>query len=212
MDISILCSDEKHPVNTYLLNWMRRHQVDHEITLLRDRKDLKGGDMLFLISCNEIVRIQDREKFSKVLVIHASDLPQGRGWSPHIWQVVQGGDRFTVTLLEAEDKVDSGDIWNQVEVSVPQDALWDEINAQLFEAECLLMDFAAENFETVIPRPQDSNVEPTYYPKRTPADSEIDPNKSIADQFDLIRVCDPVRFPAYFKHRGATYSIRLEKQ
>ncbi|MGJ8648957.1 MAG: formyltransferase family protein [Opitutaceae bacterium] len=212
MKITILCSDEKHPVNEYLSDWVDRHRANYNIELFRRRKDLKGGDLLFLISCNEIVRKEDREKFTKVLVIHASDLPQGRGWSPHIWKIVQGLGHFTVTLLEAEDKVDSGDIWHQVEVSVPQDALWDEINAQLFEAECLLMDFAAENFETVIPRPQDSNVEPTYYPKRTPADSEIDPNKSIADQFDLIRVCDPVRFPAYFKHRGATYSIRLEKQ
>lgn len=212
MKISILCNDEKHPVNVYLEDWCLRNKAEHQISMLRRLCELEGGELLFLISCNEIISSEIRAKFDKTLVIHASDLPMGRGWSPHVWQIIEGRESFTVTLLEAHDKVDHGDIWCQIEVKVPGDALWDEVNDLLFEAECQLMDRAVEDFESVIPRPQDSMLEPSYYQKRTPADSEIDPTKSISEQFDLIRICDPYRFPAYFKLRGTTYTMRIEKR
>lgn len=211
MKISILCTNEKHPVNRHLQQWIHKREDSHSVSLVRKRKDLEGGDLLFLISCNEIVRAKDREKYSHVLVIHASDLPRGRGWSPHIWQVLEGRNRICVSMIEAEDKVDTGAIWHQTEIAIPQDALWDEINKRLFDAECELMDYAVDNFNNVKPRPQSTTVEPSYYPKRSPADSEIDPSKSIAEQFDLIRVSDPERFPAFFKLRGSAYSIRIEK-
>ena len=209
--IVIVCSDEKHPVNAHLAEWIKKHQAGHDISLLRKRKELQGGDLLFLISCSEIVRAEDRANFTNVLVIHASDLPHGRGWSPHIWQVVEGRDKICASMIEAEDRIDTGDIWRQIEVVIPRDALWDEINERLFDAECRLMDYAVDNFSTVKPVAQSSLNEPSYYAKRTPADSELDPDKSIAEQFDLIRVCDPDRFPAFFKLRGATYQIKLEK-
>ncbi|WPJ97330.1 formyltransferase family protein [Coraliomargarita algicola] len=211
MKISILCSDATHPVNAYLNQWISSHAM-HEVALMRRRDELDSGDLLFLISCSEIIDREVRDRFKKVLVIHASDLPLGRGWSPHVWQIVEGSENVCVTLLEAEDHIDSGDIWNKIWVAIPVDALWTEINDIIFEAECSLMDYAVENFHSIKPTQQNRSIPPTYYPKRTPADSELDPQKSIADQFDLIRVCDPDRFPAYFSLRGSEYIIRLERK
>lgn len=156
MNITILCSDRKHPVNTHLLEWMKKHQTEHDISLSRKRKELQGGDLLFLISCNEIVTAEDRSKFTSVLVIHASDLPCGRGWSPHIWQIIEGRDKISISMIEAEDKVDTGDIWRQIEVDISRDALWDEINKRIFDTACRLMDYAVENFSAVKPVPQSS--------------------------------------------------------
>jgi methionyl-tRNA formyltransferase len=211
MKISILCSDVKHPVNDHLNKWIARNDV-HEVSLMRSRDQLAPGDLLFLISCSEIINVDVRDKFKKVLVIHASDLPKGRGWSPHVWQILEGNDSIHLTLLEAEDKVDSGKIWEKIVIAVSRDALCSEINERIFEAECLLMDFAVEHFNSVKPKQQDMSLSPSYYSKRTPSDSELDPKKSIADQFDLIRVCDPDRFPAYFQLRGSEYKIRLERK
>ena len=66
-------------------------------------------------------------------------------------------------------------------------------------------------FEKICPAPQDASIEPSYYPRRTPADSQIDPSQSIASQFDRIRVCDPNRFPAFFELHGKKYKLILEK-
>jgi len=211
MKIAILCTSPAHPINPYLEGWTARNGHDHAITLVRSVKELDDGDLLFLISCSEMVSAETRSRFRKTLVIHASPLPEGRGWSPHIWQILAGKDQITVTLLEAEDRVDSGDIWHQVICDIPRHALWDEINARIFDAELELMDFAVANFGTCRPQKQDASVAATYFPKRSPVDSEISPELSLASQFDLIRICDPDRFPAFFKHLGHTYTIKIEK-
>lgn len=210
MKITVLCSDALHPVNAYLQSWIATHQA-HQVDLVRSKSELSSGDLLFLISCSEIVSEADRQSYSKTLLIHASDLPSGRGWSPHIWEIIGGANELTLTLLEAENKVDSGSIWKKLKVKVSKDALWDEINHIVFESELKLMDFAVENFGVIEPHAQSIDSEPSYHMKRTPADSEIDPKKSIEEQFNLIRVSDPDRFPAHFEMHGQKYTIRLEK-
>lgn len=211
MRISLLCSDETHPVNDYLRRWVTENGRAHQIELVRTKSDLSGGDILFLVSCSEIVTAADRTAYAASLVLHASDLPHGRGWSPHIWQLLDGAEEITLSLMEAEDKVDSGRIWKQARFSVPKHALWVEINAKLFKAEIELIDYAVREFGRITPWPQDSAIKPTYYPRRSPAESEIDPSQSLASQFNKIRVCDPNRFPAFFHLHGNKYKIVLEK-
>ena len=211
MRISLLCSDEHHPVNEYLRRWIAAQQGAHQVELVRQKRELSGGDILFLISCSEIVGSADRSAYRATLVLHASDLPRGRGWSPHIWQLIDGSDEITLSLLEAEDKVDSGRIWKKLKFPVPKHALWDEINARLFEAEIALIDFSVREIDRVCPTAQDPAIEPSYYPRRSPADSRIDPSQSIKSQFDRIRVCDPNRFPAFFELHGKKYKLILEK-
>jgi len=48
-------------------------------------------------------------------------------------------------------------------------------------------------------------------PKRTPQHSQLDPHRSIAEQFDLLRVVDNDRYPAFMDFRGARYVIKIEK-
>ena len=210
MNISILCSSEHHPVNEMLLRWIKKYPDDN-ITLFRKKNELGFGDLLFLISCSELITKKERNNFSKTLVIHASDLPKGRGWSPHIWAITEGETEITISLLEAEDKVDSGPIWKKIKRKIPPHALYDEINQSIFDAEEELMSFAVDNFQQITPKNQSIDTEPSYYPLRTSDNSQLDPNKSIAEQFDLIRVCDPNRYPAFFELHGKTFKLTIEK-
>ncbi|MGX4730665.1 formyltransferase family protein [Pseudomonas corrugata] len=211
MRISFLCSDILHPVNDHLLKWIEQQGGEHQVELVRQKKELSGGEILFLISCAEIIGAEERSAYQACLVLHASDLPHGRGWSPHIWQLIEGVEELTLSLLEAEDKVDSGRIWQKVKFLIPKHALWDEINKRLFDAEIELIDLAVHNFDAICPTAQDSDIIPTYYPRRSPSDSRIDPMQNITSQFDKIRVCDPNRFPAFFEMHGNKYKITLEK-
>lgn len=211
MKISFLCSDAAHPVNAYLNEWIRINGGRHQIDLVRRKADLTGGDILFLISCSEIIRHTDRALYRACLVLHASDLPRGRGWSPHIWEIAQGAESITLSLLDAADEVDSGHIWKKLRIDIPKHAMWNEINDALFNAELELIDFAVDNIDVVEPMQQDMSSPPSYYRRRIPDDSRIDPNKSIAEQFDQIRVCDPARFPAFFDLHGHRFKLTLEK-
>jgi methionyl-tRNA formyltransferase len=127
-----------------------------------------------------------------------------------IWQVLEGKNEIVVTLLQAEDKVDSGRIWCQKKLYFEGHELAEEMNEALFDTEIDLMNFAVENESTVKPFSQ-SNERATFYRKRTPNDSKIDPQKSISSQFDLLRVSDPERYPAFFEHRGHRYKISISK-
>lgn len=211
MNITLLCSDTSHPVNPYLMNWIENSKSKHSINLIRRKSDATGGDILFLISCHELVTVQDRDKYDACLVIHASDLPMGRGWSPHIWEIERGAEFITVCILNAEDQVDSGSIWKKVKISIPRHSLADEINHLLFTTEIELMNYVIDNYHNINPVAQSEEITPTYYSKRDLRNSELDPSKSIVDQFNLLRVCDQNRYPAYFDHLGYRYVLKLEK-
>lgn len=211
MKISVLCTCRGHPVVKSLKGWVTdMSSRGHVVSLFYDKADLQGGDLLFLVSCSQIIRETEREKYKAALVLHASDLPRGRGWSPHIWSILHGADRFTICLLEAEDAVDSGAIWLKTEVCLEGHELLPEINEKLFAAELSLMTQAVEQFDRIVPVRQ-SGDPGAYMSKRTPADSRLDPNKTIAEQFDLLRVVDSQRYPAFFDYRGKRYLIRIEK-
>ncbi|WP_345868362.1 UDP-glucuronic acid dehydrogenase [Shewanella algae] len=211
MKVTFLCSDFNHPVYPYLSAWQQANKDNYSISIVSKVGEItEPGDILFLISCSEIVKAQTRELFSYTLVLHASDLPQGRGWSPHIWDVVSGKDGLTLSLLNAEDSVDTGDIWQKKHIKLNGTELYDEINTLLFEAEIDLISWACQHVLTAKPVPQESG-ETSYYRKRTPADSEVDIDKSIKAQFNLLRVCDPNRFPAFFELNGRKYKLIVER-
>jgi len=209
--IAIVCSDPAHPVVPYLERWCaeqraRRHTVDlqHQVA------DLAGGDLLFLVSCAQIVPNEIRALFKASLVLHASALPRGRGWSPYIWSILAGEDEIAVTLLEAAEEADTGDIWLQTRFRLEGHELLPEIHARLFDAELRLMSQAVVGFGAIRPMPQ-AGVAGPYLRRRTPQDSRLDANKSIAAQFDQLRVADQNRFPAFFELRGHRYILRIEK-
>jgi methionyl-tRNA formyltransferase len=205
--VTILCSDAAHPVNEYLSAWAETVSDRHEVLIARTVGELTRGDFLFLVSCSELIKAAHRERYGHTLVLHASDLPKGRGWSPHIWEIVEGGSSVTLSLLEAEDEVDSGRIWLKRQLPINKTMLWDEVNHLLFKVEIELIDYAILNHENIKPYMQDQGVVPSYRRKRTLEDSEIDPQLSICDQFNLIRMCDPKRYPAWFEIYGQRYKL-----
>jgi methionyl-tRNA formyltransferase len=210
-NISIIISSEDHPINLWIDSWLREQSDDLNVEIIRSPAEAKGGDICFLISCTDILPIAVRELYSSVLVIHASDLPEGRGWSPHIWHIIGGGEKITVSLIEASEKVDQGDIWKKYCYNIPDYFLYDDIISIVNQAHVDLMDYAINNYGIVRPTPQSLEIKPTYFQRRTALDSEISPFKTIEEQFDNIRVCDSNRFPSFFHLRGKKFKIIVER-
>lgn len=211
MRITILCTDQSHPVLVPIRVWIGAMEMEgHSLDLVFNKSELCGGDVLFLVSCSQIIGLSDREKYSKTMVLHASDLPKGRGWSPHIWTIINGGNEIVVSLVEADDRVDTGKIWLKTKFSLSGHELLSEINKKLFEAELFLMTKFISEASELAPQKQ---METTgkYMPKRTPADSQLDPHKTIVEQFNLLRVVDNSRYPAFFDYQGIRYTLKIEK-
>jgi len=73
-----------------------------------------------------------------------------------------------------------------------------------------LISWACENIDNAeaLPQVKINNII-NYYRQRTPNDSELDPEYSISSQLNLLRVCDPNRYPAYFYQNGQKYLVTL---
>ena len=51
----------------------------------------------------------------------------------------------------------------------------------------------------------------TFYSRRGPEDSKLDINKTISEQFNLMRVCNNEKYPAFFIKDGVKYLLKIEK-
>lgn len=199
---AILCTDRNHPV------WpkLRLFCVAVGFQLANSVEELKGGKYLFLVSCTERISAEVRAKYRRAFVLHESALPKGRGWSPLAHQILDGKTRITVSLIEAVDEIDAGAIWARKTVFIPDYLLAKEISDAVFLVKAQLILKAA----WLGGHPRKQEGEPTYYKRRTPEDCELDPNKTIAEQFDLLRICEP-RYPAFFNHRGHKYVLEVRR-
>jgi methionyl-tRNA formyltransferase len=66
-----------------------------------------------------------------------------------------------------------------------------------------------EGFWTLSSRAQKG--QPSFYRRRSPRDSELDSKLSLKDQFNLLRVVDNEKYPAFFYHKGKKFIIKIEK-
>jgi methionyl-tRNA formyltransferase len=209
LKVTIICSDPLHPVRPRLQQWARAQAWRAEIKIIQEASESEGGDLMLLVSCQEVIRAPLRELYGYTLVLHASDLPYGKGMSPHVWQILEGKTDLTVTLLEASDDLDSGDIWHQELVHIPATALYDEVNSILFDAELRLMTWALDHLGSARPRQQAGKS--TYYPRRKPEDSRISHDTTLGEAFNQLRIADPERYPAFFDYKGARFKITIER-
>ena len=83
---------------------------------------------------------------------------------------------------------------------------WRALQAQATIALCLeWLDCYAEVLEGARPQQGDAS----HYRRRRAADSELDPQRSLAEQFNLLRVVDNQRYPAFVELRGRCYELQV---
>ncbi|MCG8551790.1 MAG: hypothetical protein MI799_15415 [Desulfobacterales bacterium] len=119
----------------------------------------------------------------------AEHLPRGRGRSPMNWSLIEGRDRFFTSLFKYDPGVDSGAIVGTQRFDVTaRDTIQSLRHKNTLSQIRLLLhhlpDLLANKTEFV---PQPTDVEPTYYPKRTPEDGAIDWRESVLRVDRLVR-------------------------
>lgn len=183
-------------------------ELKHDSKLIFCHEEVLEGDILCLLSCEKVFKKLSLNKYN--LVVHESDLPQGKGWSPVTWQILEGKNIIPVTLFEATDSIDSGQIYSQAYISLNGTELLNEIKyQQAMVTQSLILSFI-ESLPDIKSKPQ-SGTE-SFYSRRKPEHSRIDVKKNLYEQFDLLRVCDNERYPAYFTMRGVEYVLKIYKK
>ena len=114
------------------------------------------------------------------------------------------------TIIEATKDFDSGDIFEEEEITFNGTELYEEI--RFIQAKVtfnLLLKFL-KKYPRFKRKPQIG--EATFYRKRRPKDSELDVNLSLKRLFPFMRIANNEDWPSFFKLNGETYILKIYKK
>jgi len=205
-----LLSDRGSWLNVFLPKllgglWQRGHAV----RWIHSPSALCPGDVCLLLSCGRLLNSEQLALHRYNLVVHESALPQGQGWSPMTWQILEGASSIPITLFEAVADLDAGPIHLQQQITLQGNELVDEWRNLQARA---TMDLCLKWFDChkeIVSSVQPQQGEATFFRRRKPVDSELDPALSLMEQFDLLRTVDNSEYPAYFWIQGRKYTITI---
>jgi methionyl-tRNA formyltransferase len=133
---------------------------------------LVSVNYLFIID-KELIQHPKKMAFN----IHGSLLPKYRGRTPHVWAIINNEKETGVTAHVIDEGCDTGDILEQIVVSIGNDDTGATILQKYSEVYFPLINRVLESVEigNVTQSPQ-NHLHATYFGKRTPDDGKIDWN------------------------------------
>lgn len=206
-----LLSDASSWLNAYLPRliealWAR----GHSLRWVHHPAHLAAGDVCFLLSCGRLLSPDQLALHRHNLVVHESALPHGQGWSPMTWQILEGASEIPITLFEATADLDAGPVYIQRTIDLQGTELVEEWRALQADATINLCLEWLDRHSDVVAKSLPQQGEISHYRRRRPADSQLDPQRSLADQFNLLRVVDNERYPAFVELRGRRYELQIQ--
>jgi methionyl-tRNA formyltransferase len=198
--------------NNWLVNYFNESKYQKfnlDVYKFYDANEIDGFDVVFILGYTKILSSDFLSQNSLNLVVHESDLPDGKGFAPIQWQLLQGNNEIIISLLEAHELVDSGDILLQSKISFDGTELYDDIRKKQAKATFSIIDDFMElypNYER-----QKQIGDGSFYSKRRPKDGELNIDKSIRDNFNLLRIGNNDGWPSFFFYKGKKYIIKIFK-
>ena len=180
------------------------------IPIFNNHVDFDGKyDIIFILSYHNIIPQEVLKKNGHNIVIHESLLPKGKGWAPLFWQILEGKGNISFAMIEASDGVDSGDIYMQKTLELVGNELNEKLRdkqAKLTIKMCLEFVNNYEKYKV----PVEQSGDESFYAKRSKEDSRLDIDKTIKEQFNLLRIVNNDDYPAYFELEGNRYILKIE--
>jgi methionyl-tRNA formyltransferase len=148
-----------------------------------------GADLLLMVNWRRMVPLSVCRTMSLgAFVFHDSLLPEYRGFSPTVWAVVNGDDHTGVTLIEAAEEADQGDIVDQERVPIGLDETIAQVTERVTGVYLALLERnLAGLLDGAAPRRPQDHARATWARRRTADDNRIDWTWSAARIHDLVR-------------------------
>lgn len=207
MKITILVDDAKSWFVPYANVLKNRLSSEHEVSFIHEQSDAEAGDVCFLLSCVKIVEKAFLEKFKHNIVVHASDLPKGKGFSPLSWQILEGKDEIVLTLFEAVEALDAGPYYYKETLCFQGTELLDELRQKMALKIIDMCIRFVDNMDVV--QGEEQQGEESFYKRITRDDNMLDIDKTIRQQFNHLRIADNERYPLWFAYKGKKYYLKI---
>jgi methionyl-tRNA formyltransferase len=170
----------------------------------------KNYDLTFIISYYKIIPKKFLSYSKYNLVIHESDLPNGRGMSPLYWQILEGKKKIVFTLFECSEKMDEGKYYIKKTFYFEPTLLYEEIKEKQLKSAFKMIELFIERYSKKKNIKSFNQKGKVSYFSRIPSSlSELNVNKSIKSQINIIRTRDNKNFPSYFIYKKRKYTIKI---
>lgn len=210
MIINLLCDNKNSWFWSHSENFKKSlENKKHKVNICVNENELINADISAFISCINIVSNKGLSKSNSNIVCHPSNLPNGKGHSPIAWEILNGANELTFTLFEAVEDVDDGPIYDKIKIVLSGHELNSEIKEIQADTTFKMIGEYIDSYPFVKSYQQQGKE--TFYKKRTPQDCQLDINKSIIEQFNLLRTVDNINYPAYFHYKNHKYILKIEK-
>tara|TARA_B110000438_G_C15819232_1_gene653495 strand:- start:2821 stop:3456 length:636 start_codon:yes stop_codon:yes gene_type:complete len=206
-----LLTEKKSWIYPFVVDLKSKVQNQHgtECLVFTNSNEIKSCDIVFVLGYLKIIPLEILKLNKYNMVIHESDLPNGKGSSPMAWQILDGEKEITFTLFNADGNVDSGDIFLKKKLILDGRELYEEWRRkQAYLSEEMVLE-VIQSFPNLNGYPQDK--EGSFYRKRNHFDDELDVNKPFKDSIDKLRICDPNNFPSWFIYEGSKFKVTISK-
>ncbi len=109
-----------------------------------------------------------------------------------------------------DKKVDSGSIFLKDQIILKGNELNDEIREKQAEATFKLIKRFLKKHPKIKSYKQKGKE--TFFRKRNSFDHKLDIKKSIIEQFNILRISDNEKYPAYFEFKNKKYILKIFKK
>lgn len=177
--------------------------------ITKNPNKISNQDIVFPLSYTRILSDKFLKKNNLVLIAHPSKLPMDKGFAPVQNQILRNKKKIFISLIKAVNKVDSGPIYMQSYFKLDGTELNNEI--RYIQGKKILN--LIKNFLKKYPKVQYKKQvgRGSFNKRRYPSNSRLDVNKTIKQQFNLLRINDNDFFPSFFFLRGKKYILKIFK-
>ncbi|OOV88585.1 methionyl-tRNA formyltransferase [Oceanospirillum linum] len=130
---------------------------------------------------------------------HMTDVPYGRGGSPLQNLIIRGHQETILTALKMEKSLDTGPVYFKKPLTLAGTAHEIYVRASKLTWEIIKEMVLHEP----LPKPQAGD--PVVFNRRKPSQSEIEPNLSLEQLYDHIRMLDAPNYPKAFLNKDSYY-------
>ena len=204
LKIAILLDKKNDWLKDYL-HGLKLTNKKNNFKIFYDYKKIKNFDLVFILGYTTILPLSLKKINKLVLIVHESNLPNGKGFSPLQWQILKGKNLIIFSLIDLNKDIDSGDIYDQIKLKLNGNELFNEIRAKQAQTTFKLINLFLKKYPLIKKTKQKGRS--TYFRKRTIKDGKLNINKSINAQFNLLRIGNNDKWPSYFIKNGIKYIL-----
>jgi methionyl-tRNA formyltransferase len=177
--------------------------------VFKDYRRINNYDLVFILNFTKILNNNFLKKNKLNLVIHSSNLPEGKGFAPMQWQILKNKKYIYNSLIEAVKKVDSGKVYLKEKMFFKGNELYDDLREIQSESTIQLIKKFLKKYPNITPKKQLGKS--TYFKKRNIVDSELNISKNIKSLFPLMRIANNNKWPLFFKYKNIKYILKIYK-